>query len=507
MCAIVFEYNKAKQPDAAIIGDMLDELTHRGDDQRLIQSHYIKNGGFINVGFRRLAITDTESSQPGTSTDWVIYLNGEIYNYKDLNVGGIFSECKTIARYLDAHGIEGVKDFNGMFVILAINKKTGQIFVARDRYGIKPIYFFETQYGFVFASEIKALLKHPSYKFAPNKGGIEQWLSFNNILTNSGNDTLFRGIYRLEKGSFFDVKSGLLNKYWDWNFSPTYNGTYQDAVLRVRELVINAIKRQTPNGISFGTCLSAGIDSNIINALIPNNGYSFSAGFVGDNMDVVNEADIASKYGKNHQTIEFKQVTFLSDSIKATEDLRVGAGWSNFGLYWFASKAVKVLFDGTGADELFGGYSWRYSNHDYYSVVNRTGQNSRYAELAYILAATRNGGTDTIYKRYKFDAVHFLEGLLNVADKLSMANTIELRVPFLDNDLVDFAVTLPSEWKENKQILKDAFADLLPEEILNQPKRGFSSPDWFSGDGNKANKWANTALKEWNFIFNNPINT
>jgi len=152
--------------------------------------------------------------------------------------------------------------------------------------------------------------------------------------------------------------------------------------------------------------------------------------------------------------------------------------------------------DGAGADELFGGYAWRYQAGDYYDVVNRTKIADQYCEKLF-----KQVHQDSLEARYLFDAEYFLEGVLSVGDKLGMANTIEVRVPFLDNDLVDFALTLPNHLKENKLILKQAFKGLVPDEILKAKKRGFSSPDWFEGTGNQASRWANAAFNKWKEIY------
>ena len=175
------------------------------------------------------------------------------------------------------------------------------------------------------------------------------------------------------------------------------------------------------------------------------------------------------------------------------ENPRVGASWPNFGLYELASKYVRVLFDGAGADELFGGYHWRYAEPEYKNVLSRTGQ---WGPICQQLMDDTIG-TDSIYDRYKIDAEWFLSGVLEVVDKLSMAHSVEVRVPFLDNDLVDFAVTIPAEYKSGKQVLKDAFADALPQEIISGPKKGFTSPDWLTSDGDtQAQRWNNEAINQ-----------
>jgi len=273
--------------------------------------------------------------------------------------------------------------------------------------------------------------------------------------------------------------------YHKHEFTQTYKGSYEDAVLNVRELVTDSIKRQTPNEVDFGLCLSGGVDSNIIKMNLPKC-PAFTARFKGFDVEREN-AELLD--GKQYEIL-FSEVENLNKTIYHLEDLRVGASWSNYSLYQLASKFVTVLFDGAGSDELFGGYVWRYDMSKNYvsQVLQRTSQSAEYAF------------TDTIENRRLFDVSHFLQGVLIVCDKLSMAHTIEMRVPFLDNELWEFATTLPLDWITGKKILKDAFPE-LPEQIKNAPKRGFSSPDWFDGEGSQADKWANAAFNEWQNIF------
>ena len=463
MCGIILEYGIKTD-----IKPLLDEMEHRGKDLVTVDEY-----SNCTVGYRRLAITDEYK-------DTGVYLNGEIYNYKEL--GYIGSETEVIRQGLEAEGLDFVKRLNGMFLIVAI--LDAGIFVFRDRYGIKPCYVFKTDTVTIISSEIKPILKHPYYKYELNESAVEQWLTFNNYLTN---ETLFEGVNRLDKGTIYNVAEDKSIKFWEWNFKPQHVD-YKEAVKKVRELVIQAIKRQTPL-VEYGTCLSGGVDSNIILSVL-GDVKTFTAGFPENN-----ETELAKLTSKQYHEVYFDKVEYLKETVYHLEDLRVGASWSNYGLYKLAAEHIKVLFDGAGADELFGGYTWRYTG-DYYSQLNRTNKQSNYCESLY-----KGLAIESIEDRFKFDAEIFLEGVLSVADRLSMAHTIEIRVPFLDNDLVDYCLTLPNEYKQDKKILKDAFPE-LPIEILTAKKQGFSSPDWFEGGGNKANKWANTALNIWLDIYN-----
>ncbi len=486
-----------KREFAGNFGEMLDSMEWRGRDQRSIHEY-----ATCKVGFRRLAITDIGTPQPGVASylppdvgiekrhdfEWEVFTNGEIYNYKDLGFQG--SECEVLAQGFAKYGPKFVKRLSGMFVIVAIQGEN--VWVFRDRYGIKPFYWFDTKAGLVLASEIKPILKHPEYRFAVNEAAKAQWLTFNNVLTD---DTLFQGIRKMEKGTYWHLNTGAVTKYWQWDFTPI-KMDYQEAVSEVRRLVIQSVERMTPKEVPFGCSLSGGIDSGIIANLLPDC-HTFTVGFT----EGSDERALAELSGKQQYEIVYNQVRHLEETVFHLEDLRVGASWSNYGLYQLASKFVKVIFDGAGADELFGGYGWRYTEPDYWNIVNRTGVESEYCRRIFEQAFVE----DTLAERFKFDAEYFLEGVLLVGDRLSMAHTIECRLPFLDNDLMDFALTLPMEYKQNKRILKDAFSDILPSEVLNAKKRGWTSPDWIEGQGNQARKWSEAALAEWNNIFNNQI--
>jgi asparagine synthase (glutamine-hydrolysing) len=474
MCGIVGIFRKDNSVNAGdfnVVSAMLQNIKHRGTEQSVKQ---FDNG--LTVGFTRLAITELKSQQPFIG-EWTIYLNGEIYNYKELGEG---SECEVISKGLSREGLNFIKKLNGMFVILAINGNDA--YLIRDRYGIKPVYHYYLDGNIYFASEIKAFLAVPSFEVKLSHLEEKQWMCFQNYFSTS---TLFHNVRLLKSASIFNLKTFSISHYWSWKFTNQNKDTYQTAVLKVRNLVIGSIQKQTPKEVEFGTCLSGGIDSNIIAINLPHC-KTFSVGYKG----FEDERELASLNGKHHFQLNYDSVENFDKTIYHLEDLRVGASWANYGLFELASKYVKVLFDGSGADELFGGYPWRYDmNKDYVNeVLCRTGETM---ECHF---------NDTYLNRREFDANHFMHGVLLVADKLSMAHTIEVRVPFLDNDLVDYVLSLPIEYLENKKLLRDAFPQLQPE-IANAPKKGFSSPDWIEGEGNQAKKWSVAALSKWKEIF------
>lgn len=482
MCGIALTFYKHGRPkkDKAI-APMLDQMRHRGKDQNSLQ--YYPN---CIIGFRRLAITDIHAVQPGISNGWEVFLNGEVYNYKKLGFQG--SECEVLAQGFAKHGVDFVKRLDGMFVIVAVYG--ADVYVFRDRYGQKPFYYFQSGETIVLASEIKPLLAHPDYRFAVNESAKEQLLSFNNIFTN---ETLLTGISKMGAGTWWHLNTGKKEKYWGWQYTPTPID-YQEAKEEVRRLVEQAVSSQTPQEVSYGSCLSGGIDSSIIAALL-GDCKTFTVGYKGQQ----DERPLAELLGKQQYEIVYDRPRNLQETIYALENPVLGESWMHWQLYELASKFVKVLFDGAGSDELFFSYHWRYSESDYWKVVNRTGIDSDNAQKVFKQVFP----VDTLEARRLFDAEHFLGGVLSVVDKLSMNHTIEVRTPFLSNPLVDFVNTLPFEYRENKRILKDAFADLLPPEILNAPKRGFTTPrNWIEGEHNQARNWIEKSLSIWGELFN-----
>jgi asparagine synthase (glutamine-hydrolysing) len=486
MCGIAVVFDRGEkwqniERRHTIASNMMTAQLYRGVDYRSVINYQT-----CTVAFNRLAITEQNKQHP-SDMDWVVYLNGEIYNYQSLGYSG--SEVEVIAKGLKSEGMAFISKLNGIFAIVAIHDE--QVYVIRDRYGCKPIYYWDNGNYIIIASQIKAILTHPEYDFSVNESARRQWLTFNNVLTD---ETLFTGIYKLNKGTIWHLNTDEETKFWTWQFNPT-NIEPVDAAQTVQHLVRQAVNRQTPREVKAGIFASGGVDSSIIRYYLPQL-PTYTACFPGYDIDETESAKLMDSGKGNYMA--FSKVECLKETINALEDLRVGASWSNYKLYQVAaSQGKKVIMDGAGADELFGGYSWRYAADDYYDVVNRTKRADEYCEKLY----AEKFPDDSLDARYRFDAEHFLEGVLLVGDKLSMANTIEVRVPFLDNDLVDFALTLPNHLKENKLILKQAFKGLVPDEILKAKKRGFSSPDWFEGTGNQANKWANAAFNQWTEIY------
>lgn len=495
MCGILIEFSP-KGIFSPNFSQMLDKMEHRGKDYKAINGYSSAHGRFIQIGYNRLAITDVRSNRQGMAmnvdgTYFYCFFNGEIYNYKEL--AAEFRqpdsiEADVIAEGVARHGIDFISRLNGMFAGVVFDSN-GNVWVFRDRYGQKPLYYYQAADTLILSSEIKPIIESPLYKGGRNEFAKKQLLSFNNIFTK---DTLFEGVYKMEVATWWNLNSGRKEKYWRWEYK-SQPIDYGEAKREVRRLVENAVIEQTPKEVEYGTCLSGGIDSGIIAALLGDI-KTFTVGYKGQ----PDERQLAELLGKQHYEIIYDHVRHLSETIYALENPILGESWMHWSLYELASKFVKVLYDGAGSDELFFSYIWRYSEPDYWKVVNRTGIDDPYCREMFSQVFPE----DTFEARRIFDAEHFLGGVLSVVDKLSMQHTIEVRTPFLNNSLVDFVNTLPFEYRANKRVLKDAFADILPPEIFNAPKRGFSTPKgWIEGEHNQARNWIEKALNEWDKLF------
>ena len=568
MCGIVGIMNRGtKGVQRDLLQDMLDTIRHRGPDGGEIT---ILHSGVVGLGHRRLAILDLSerAKQPMKTEDgrYTITYNGEIYNYRELRDElrkcgyHFFSESDTEVA-LNAYacwGVQCLNKFNGMFAFAVWDEKEQKIFMARDRYGIKPLYYAWAGDSFIFASEQKAIIKHPSFQRNINLEVLKEYFTFQNIFTNR---TFLQDINILEPGTFLTVPLDRKEKevkqtYWDFQFQEEENKSQEEYEEELERLFVQAVKRQLVSDVPLGTFLSGGMDSGSIAAVatqdIP---YikSFTCGF-----------DVHSVSGLEQSFDEREKAEYLSYLLKTEhyemvlkagdmerimkrlvwhlEDPRIGQSYPNMYVDQLASKFVKVALSGAGGDELFGGYPWRYYRsvdnssfeeyiEKYYGYWQRLIPEDQMQELfspvwhkvkyedekAIFKQIFKGINTSSIsneqcinYSLY-MEAKTFLHGLLVVEDRLSMAYGLEVRVPFLDNDLVDFAMKLPVKYKirnlnerqrideneigtkaeryymktnDGKFLLRRAMNRILPKDITKAVKQGFSAPDatWFRGE-------------------------
>lgn len=558
MCGIVGIFNFNRQPVAhSQIQAMTNSISHRGPDG---EGQYIDRD--LGLGHRRLAIIDLSPAghQPMITRNerFVITYNGEIYNFKEIRIklearGHRFHSETDTEVVLNAYAEWGEKCldyFNGMFAFAIWDKELKQLFIARDRYGIKPLYYYHYNNTFIFASEIKAIIASGQYKTNLDKEGLVEYLTFQNFFTNK---TLFQDVHMLMPGHYAIINSEGQYKeiqYWDFNFCGSLKISQAEAIEETDRLFRQAVQRQLISDVPVNSYLSGGIDSGAITMIssqfLPHM-KTFTVGFdlssasgLELSFDERAKAEHISYLAKTeHYEMVLKAGDMercLEKYVWHLEEPRVGQSYPNYYAAKLASKFGKVVLSGAGGDELFGGYPWRYFHNDkpqsfndfidnYYLNWQRLVPNTVlkdllspiwedvkhvwtkdiFAQVFKPIEKSMLDPNDGINFSLYLEAKTFLHGLLVVEDKLSMAHGLETRVPFLDNDLVDFSLKVPASMKvikkrleadENdltskaianksgKQVLRKTLGKYLDDKIINARKQGFSAPDasWFKGE-------------------------
>jgi asparagine synthase (glutamine-hydrolysing) len=568
MCGIAGIVNFDRSPvSPVILRKMTDAIAHRGSDG---EGQWIE--GEIGLGHRRLAIIDLTPAghQPMISADhrYVLTYNGEVYNYKELraeleSMGYWFrsqTDSEVVLYALAEWGTEALVKFNGMFAFAFWDRKEKSLLLARDRYGIKPVYYTLDAQTFIFGSEQKAILEQPHFDRQINKKALLEYFTFQNIFTDQ---TLLSGVHILQAGHLAIISLGKarpsvqIERYWDFHFcEPKEKRPKEEYLEELDRLFRQAVNRQLVSDVELGAYLSGGMDSGSITAISSQsfpNLKTFTCGFDLSSASGIelafDEREKAEAMSAKFKTEHYEMVLKAGDMERCLamltwhlEEPRVGQSYPNYYAAKLASKFVKVVLDGTGGDEIFGGYPWRYYHSasclnfsdyidKYYKYWQRLIPSKKITEVFSIIwkdveevdtrvifknvfakhSISLEKPEDYINHSLYFEAKTFLHGLLVVSDKLAMAHGLENRVPFLDNDLVNFAVNCPVELKLNnpmsslrinenehgikqqkyfektndgKQILRDMMSKYIPNKIVSGKKQGFSSPDssWFKGE-------------------------
>lgn len=567
MCGLVGVFDlKGNSVYSGLIKTMTKQIAHRGPDS---EGYYVKDN--IGLGHKRLSILDTsyKGTQPMSSKDgvWTIVFNGCIYNFSELKKelktkGHTFisqTDTEVICEGLSEYGEVFFEKLNGMFAIAAWNESKQELYLSRDRFGVKPLYYWFNGNILCFSSEIKAIIKHPDYKIDVDLDALNEYFTFQNVFSFN---TLFKGITMLPPANTVKIDRSSTyvnhNSWWDFDFSNTDEDmTFEFAESETKRLFKQAVNRQMIADVPVGSYLSGGMDSGSITAVASkkvNRLSTFTCGFDMSeatgreaNFDERKDAELMANHFK---TEHFEQVMNAGDLkwslprvVYHLEDLRVGMSYPNYYISRLASKFVKVCLQGTGGDELYGGYPWRYYHifdslnqreffNQYYGFWQRLVPDQDKKQLFTKKVFSKiniDAPKDTFErvftfnKRLRYDTPEdhinnslyfeiktFLPGLLLVGDKLSMANGLEERFPFLDNDLVDFAMKVPVKHKlgnleqelkrmdentvakkkmyrqfdDGKNVLRKAMEDFIPKEIIERKKQGFSAPDesWYRGE-------------------------
>jgi asparagine synthase (glutamine-hydrolysing) len=586
MCGIcgIWEYGATEgRVELSLIEDMRDTMKHRGPDDAGAK---VLDNARLGLGFRRLSIIDLSKAgnQPMhgcTDRVWMVF-NGEIYNHAHLREGlekrghtyASRTDSETILHLYEERGLDFVEELEGDYGIVIWDEDREQLVLARDRLGVKPLYFYHEAGRFIFASEIKAILRHPAVTPAIDEESLYHYLTF---LTTPAPQTLFRGIQKLPAGNMLVVKrdgSTDIRQYWDAlppetppnEISSTDEGGHSEEILR---LLRDSIRKRMMSDVPFGVFLSGGVDSSanvaLMSELMSQPVRTYTVGF--EDSDELNELEsarsIAARFGTDHHEVIINRQhmqDFLPELVFHQDEPL--ADPVCVPLYYVSKLAREtgtiVVQVGEGADEIFAGYDWfrkyvrindlfwrqaeklpvslRHSLAAMAKPLMEGSFNKRTAiELVRRLGAGESlfwGGAivfDEAFKRRvlssemtgrvdglsSYDAVkRYLEHvatarpdsdfaarmtylelklrlpelLLMRVDKMTMATSVEARVPFLDHHLVEYAMGLPVDFKikgtSGKHILKRALEKVLPSDLLYRPKRGFGAPirEWFRGD-------------------------
>jgi asparagine synthase (glutamine-hydrolysing) len=560
MCGICgfYDYKSHRPAQARILNAMLEVLRHRGPDD---WGTYLDKE--LAIGMRRLSIIDLEGGkQPLANEDRsiVTVFNGEIYNYQSLR--GLLesrghrlttrSDTEVIVHLYEDHGEECVQHLRGMFAFAIWDARSRRLFLARDRLGIKPLYFTHFGGRLIFASEIKAILQHPAGPVEMNTEALTNFLSLKYV---PAPQTMFKGIYALPPGcSLLCNGNGIrLRRYWDLSFtneSATGKGREECYAEQLAALLQECVKIHLVSDVPFGAFLSGGLDSSTIVALmsefLDRPVKTFSVGFEGDGQrfsELPHARVVAEKHKTDHHEIIVRPVDLVDLAEKIVwhldQPLAEHATLANYLLAEHAARQVKMVLTGEGGDELFAGYA-RYAGEMLYPFARFLPKAARSLALAASLhlrgldrakialyalnqpnEATRFLNWFPLFNSsmkqsllseplmetlqgYKTEGVleeHLARSharaplhrmlyldtklwlpdvLLARADKMSMAASLESRVPLLDHKLVEFAASLPPNLKvrglARKYLLKKVSRSWVPQQIIQRKKEGFPTP-------------------------------
>ena len=545
MCGIAGFIGKDKNKKK-ILKAMCDRIAHRGPDA---EGFYVK--GDVALGQRRLSIIDLEGGkQPMFSEDGklVIVFNGEIYNYKDLKKElkeypfQTESDTEVLIYGYRKWGYDLPNHLRGMFSFALYDMEEKTLFCARDHFGIKPFYYYYNDGTFMFASEIKAFLDHPKFEKKFNESLIAPYLSFSFTPTT---ETFFEGVKRLDAGNYLIYKDGQINieRYFDLTF-PIEEKDYDKTVEEIGKVMDDSTRHHMISDVEVGSFLSSGIDSSYLVSLArPDKTYT-----VGYDIPRYNEIDYAKdltdklKINNTSKKITKEEYMKVLDKIMYHMD-EPASDPAVVALYFvanLASKDVKVVLSGEGADEFFGGYNYYREEVDYsfynkipffirhgiskfcslfppvrginflvrrgerledsYIGVNKVWNDKEIKKLLKEPVTIQNKeitkpvfdkfkGQSNIVKMQAIDINFWLmKDILQKADRMTMANSLEGRVPFIDREVFKIASSLPLNYKVTKEntkvALRDAAKKVIPNESYKKKKLGFPVPirDWMRED-------------------------
>ncbi len=545
----------------------LELIRHRGPDSKGLVEDRLDNNN-VYFGHTRLSIVDLSEagSQPMYSDcgNYCITFNGEIYNHLELRerLHGInfkgHSDTETILYYIREFGIEAVAEFKGIFAFGFLDKIHKKLFLVRDHFGVKPLYYFHKDNKLVFGSELKVILSNATYEKELNLDALNAYLT---LRYNPSPATLFKNIMKLKPASYlvYDMDGGIKEKkYWNAPQKINHQITKENAVEEYKHLLSQAVKRQLLGDVPVGLLLSGGLDSAVLGFLMSKYNTTpiktFTLGFEGkgDFNETTYAAETASLIHSEHHEVLIDKEIYLDNFYKSfyhvEEPIAEPTIPALYSVSKLASEYVKVVMSGQGIDEPMAGYKRYYgeqilsSNRRLLKMLplellskifprNHTIDRGLHA-MKFNDELDRFVGIYTIYKEslkeevygnklipFKGRSLNYLfedsfsladksngslskllyvdtrtmlpDNLLLFNDKITMANSIENRVPYLDIDLVNFIESLPISFKlkgrTGKYLHREAVKSWIPQKIINRKKRGFSTPvdQWFQDELSK----------------------
>jgi len=570
MCGICGYVNIDKKPitSGAVLNGMMDAIRHRGPDDEGV---HIKDN--IALGHRRLSIIDlAHGRQPmydETRSLCIVY-NGEVYNFIELrteliNKGYSFitqSDTEVVLKAYKEWGPACLEKFNGMFAFAISDERDKSVFLARDRFGKKPLHYGTFAHTFIFGSELKSLYKHPDVNMDIDRVALGKYFAHDYVPSPG---TILRGISRLEPGHYIILKDGDTTKrrYWDFHFNidPGRRSNFDLTKNIFLELLRESVRKRLISDVPLGVFLSGGIDSSAVVAMMstlmePSDIKTFAIGFKEKSYNEADSAELVAHHFKTSHHVKMIDGDMMMEALPKILDImdEPFADSSIIPTYIvsrFTREHVTVALGGDGGDELFMGYP-SFVAHRIAAIYDRMPWlikkmaglapkmlpgGSGYMSLQFranrFLRGIRHPGSirhqtwigsfppdeqrllfkdtrDTSlfdprvifsesiehFDRYKdmpdMDKVEYLyiktylpDDILTKVDRASMATSLEVRAPFLDKELADFAGTIPNDLKlkgfRTKHIMKEALKSVLPEQIINRGKHGFAVPvgSWF----------------------------
>lgn len=518
MCGFVGWYNDKEniRHHKKMIKKMNKSLKHRGpDDQQYdISDHLL-------LGHNRLSIIDLKNGvQPMKYKNYTIVYNGEIYNTNEIKKlliekGYTFTTTSDTEVLLKGYICFKEKILNmieGIYAFAIYNQE--ELFLARDRLGVKPLFYSHMGNDFLFASEIKAILKSKIVKPIITKDSLSQLLSLGpSRVPGSG---IFKDIYELRPAHYLTYKDGQINIQRYWNVaSKEFNDTFEESVIKIRELLTDSIKRQMVSDVPIACFLSGGLDSSIITAVVSKN-YddvlkTFSIDYEDNNKYFKGNAfqisedksfiDIMRKTFSTNHYFEIISQRKLAKLLKKSVVARDYPGMADIdsSLYWFSKqikKEVKVALSGECADEIFGGYPWFYNEkirkRDNFPWIDSLDERNNLLKeelkdklkLKDYVSKTYEDiikeipeDSDEFKKLFYINMIMFMPTLLERKDRMTMMASLEARVPFADTKLIEYLWNVPWEYKfyhnKEKGLLREAFKDILPNQIFDRKKNPY----------------------------------